>query len=300
MKDLALRCCQPQTSNVKRQLFNPSHTVECGRQTTDDKHLHRNAPDGTAHRSETGSRSRMNCTLHCTTTRNESSFCAPMFHVSVNERGGRIQNIIHSATYDLPGKKTWKNFFTAISSLHRVERTKPPCHQTNKMKGIPFPLTVRFILVASMLTGATESLKCVDKLYDVFLAESVVTNDRENRTYVLCPDSLYDISDSFSSEGEIGSAGSPLVFGRSNIHVICGNDGKSENNCTLRGGHVQAHLSDRFSTGDAINNVVLQGITFSKSVTHSVLAEHQGQMMILDCRFEVRSFLPDPRVNETL
>ena len=159
------------------------------------------------------------------------------------------------------------------------------------MKGFAISLVSRFLLVASVLAEATENRTCVDKLYDIFVAESAVTDEREPRTYVLCPDTIYKVTESFDSA--VDSAGSPLVLGRSNIHVLCGKDGKSENNCKLQGGHVQAHLFDRFSVGSAINNVVLQGITFSDSVTHSVLAEHPGQMLILDCRFEVRSLQRD-------
>lgn len=151
--------------------------------------------------------------------------------------------------------------------------------------------------MVSSLTEATEGRNCVDRLYDIFLAESVVTNDRETRTYILCPDSVYKIADSVNSGAENDKLHSPLIFARSNIHVLCGEDGKSENNCVLRGGHVQAHLSDRFLTDGGINNVLIQGVTFSQSLTHSVLAEHQGQMMILDCRFEVRNFQQDHRVD---
>ncbi len=151
---------------------------------------------------------------------------------------------------------------------------------------------LRFIFVALVSTeAAAESRNCVDRLNNIFLAESNLTNDKEIRTYILCPETVYEIGDSSDGSGEYDYGHTPLILGRSNIHVLCGDDGKSENNCVLKGGHVQAHLSDRFQTGDEIKNVLLQGITFSESSTHSVLAEYQGQMMILDCRFEVRFFV---------
>jgi hypothetical protein len=131
---------------------------------------------------------------------------------------------------------------------------------------------------------------CIDTLYDIYQTEVNVTDDSEVRTYILCPDTLFKIADSFGEARKPRNGRqSPLHLGRSNIQIICGEDGKSENNCVFEGGNFQVHLYDYFKTQSPIVNTLVKGITFTKVTTFSVLAENEGHLVIRDCVFKVCS-----------
>ena len=157
--------------------------------------------------------------------------------------------------------------------------------------------------------------ECISELYDIQQAEERLSIKdillSKPRTYILCPNTVYDIADSFDQDRRPrNDKQSPLVLGRSHIYIKCGSTGSSDNKCVFRGGHFQVHMSPLFLTkrtptneeGDElatttintpnnkdnrpIQNAVLQGITFTEADSFNILAEYPGELTILDCVFE--------------
>lgn len=141
-----------------------------------------------------------------------------------------------------------------------------------------------FLLLASIAIQAGAS--CFDSLNPIHAAEEALEDDSELRTYVLCPDTVFPIAKAFNQDGSPKNGQHPLVLGRSNIHVICGADGKSENSCVLEGGLLHVKFYDLWETGKAATNTLVQGVTFLDAKNINVLAENSGDISLLDCIFK--------------
>lgn len=130
-------------------------------------------------------------------------------------------------------------------------------------------------------------IPCVQKLDTIYEIEQDLTTSHHTRTYQLCPGLEYNIR-SLSEGGDAHSEHSlPLIIGRSNIHVLCGADGKSSNGCKLKGGPMQVGIHDEYRDAQPIANAVIQGITFSGATFVNVLANTPGHVTIRDCVFSV-------------
>lgn len=128
---------------------------------------------------------------------------------------------------------------------------------------------------------------CIDALDVIFESESNVTDDDILRTYVLCPETTYTVAAMFDNNGSAIEGGQPLAIARSNIHVLCGLNGSSSNNCILEKGKVQLRFLDLFHTGQTVTNAVVQGLTFSDAQTWNVQVQNTGNLTLLDCIFRV-------------
>ena len=146
---------------------------------------------------------------------------------------------------------------------------------------------------------------CISELYDIQQTEAALAPQLVGlvRIYTLCPFTTYQIADSFDSQRQPRQGRqSPLVLGRPNMHIRCGSDGSSANQCVLSGGHLQVHLSHEYyyttaasSTSAALHpdnkhlhpiaNTVLEGITFTAADSFNVLAEFPGDLTLRDCVF---------------
>jgi hypothetical protein len=95
--------------------------------------------------------------------------------------------------------------------------------------------------------------------------------------YILCPNTIYYI-------GGI-EAFKPIKL-RSYSVFMCGEDGKSSNNCTISGGafHVLSSL-ENFS--ENIVGVALQGLTFDDGNDAGILLAAPGDVTFIDCIFQV-------------
>lgn len=178
-------------------------------------------------------------------------------------------------------------------------------HTTLQKKGKAVPLNMknsslkRALVVAlfwslqsqTAMTAAVSSQAqdddCIDSLYSIHQAEVELSDDKNVRTYILCPNTTYQLATSFGAERKPLNGQSPLILGRSNIHIQCGNDGKSENKCILKGGHFQVHMFDEFNIDLPIDNVVVMGVTFTEVTSFGVLAETKGDLKLIDCVFTV-------------
>lgn len=147
--------------------------------------------------------------------------------------------------------------------------------------------SLAILLLASVAIQAKAS--CFESLDPIRVAEQALEDDSELRTYVLCPQTVFGIAKTFMQDGSPKNGQYPLVIGRSNIHIMCGDDGKSENNCVLQGGLFHVGFYDEWETGKAVNNAMVQGLTFHDAKNTNVLAENSGDFMLRDCIFKVRT-----------
>lgn len=148
-------------------------------------------------------------------------------------------------------------------------------------------IVLRFIALLFMLSSFDASAaSCVNSVSVISSAEYFRDED-VTATYILCPDTIFLISD-------LGSNVSPSVeetetialkVKKSNIHIKCGADGASSNNCVFTGGSYQLVI-DRPSTHGAIFNVIVQGVTFRDATLNNVLASASGTLSIKDCIFK--------------
>ena len=129
-----------------------------------------------------------------------------------------------------------------------------------------------------------ECFDSLDLLYD-YVAEKNVFNPVD---YILCPNTEFKLGVIPSAENECCIDGMAPIVLRSNSRIMCGADGKLENNCTLVSGQFQI-ISAFFTFFEVDSGVSLEGITFKSSEFASLLLENDGEIMFKDCVFKVRS-----------
>lgn len=129
--------------------------------------------------------------------------------------------------------------------------------------------------------------ECLTSLSPIFEAEQSLDDDSNLRLYVLCPETIFEVASSFRKDGTPRDGDHPLFLGRSNIHVLCGEDGRSENNCVLTDGLMQVGFFDKFDTNKTVINALVKGLTFTKARSYNVLAENYGNLTLSDCVFKV-------------
>jgi len=146
------------------------------------------------------------------------------------------------------------------------------------------------VCTASVLQEARGQVPCITDLQYIYDAEQQLESDAVTRTYRLCPDTDFDIQPISVGSGidKVTAYDSPpLIFGRSNIHVLCGADGKSSNRCVLKGGSIQVGIHDEFKTGvnEPLENVICKGLTFTDATTANVYATLSSDVLFDDCVF---------------
>jgi hypothetical protein len=148
--------------------------------------------------------------------------------------------------------------------------------------------SLAIFLLASIAIQAEAD--CFDSLDPIRVAEEALEDDSELlvRTYVLCPHTVFEVAKVFMQDGSPKNGQYPLVLGRSNIHILCGVDGKSENDCVLSGGLFHVGFYDEWETGKAVTNALVQGLTFHDAKNTNILAENAGDILLRDCIFKVR------------
>ena len=145
------------------------------------------------------------------------------------------------------------------------------------------------LLLPLGLVSAEEEKKptCLKSLNPIYEAEKRVRNDSVVRRYVLCENTEFYVALNFGEDGAPLDGQYPIPVGRPNIHVFCGEDGKSENNCQLVRGLVHVGVVDEFGTDSRADNVLLQGLTFFRASSVNVIAMIGGDITLRDCIFKV-------------
>lgn len=141
-------------------------------------------------------------------------------------------------------------------------------------------------LAQAPFVSAANDDDCIKTLDTIYESEKRVVDDSKLRRYVLCPNTEYYIALNFANDGSPLDGQYPIPVGRPNIHVLCGEDGKSQNNCQLVRGLVHVGIVDEFGTESVASNVLLQGLTFFRATSVNVIAMTGGDIVIRDCVFK--------------
>ncbi|CAB9508393.1 expressed unknown protein [Seminavis robusta] len=106
----------------------------------------------------------------------------------------------------------------------------------------------------------------------------------QQKRFVMCPDSVFDVG--FLVPGIGIDKGQAPIVPRSNTELLCGEDGKSTNNCIIRGGDFGLIVVPVFFRQDlAVNNVVIKGFTFVGQVQYAAFVASSGDIRFEDCVF---------------
>jgi hypothetical protein len=95
-------------------------------------------------------------------------------------------------------------------------------------------------------------------------------------TYIMCPNTVYEANDF------------EYLQLNGNATYLCGANGASANQCTIRGGAVQVGIF--FSTYDrsSKDNILISGFTFEQSTLTNGAIAASGRSIFRDCIFKVR------------
>jgi hypothetical protein len=111
------------------------------------------------------------------------------------------------------------------------------------------------------------------------------------KTYTLCPNTTFDMGYS-DSTGDCCFGGQIYLSARKNTRFQCGEDGKLENNCLVRGGETHVVYVDLINDEDG-DNVEFAGITFEDAKLVTLFLGNAGDITFIDCLFKVRKvFVP--------
>ncbi|CAB9520705.1 expressed unknown protein [Seminavis robusta] len=122
---------------------------------------------------------------------------------------------------------------------------------------------------------------CYSSLTAIYDASSFDSLQR----FVLCPNTTIDVG--FLVPGIGFDKGQPPLVPRSNRQYLCGEDGKAENNCVIRGGDFGLIAVPVFFRQDLyVNNVTISGFTFQGQVQYSVFGAVAGDISFHDCVFK--------------
>eukprot|EP00542_Grammatophora_oceanica_P016651 CAMPEP_0194029770 /NCGR_PEP_ID=MMETSP0009_2-20130614/3425_1 /TAXON_ID=210454 /ORGANISM="Grammatophora oceanica, Strain CCMP 410" /LENGTH=471 /DNA_ID=CAMNT_0038669543 /DNA_START=21 /DNA_END=1436 /DNA_ORIENTATION=+ len=127
----------------------------------------------------------------------------------------------------------------------------------------------------TMTNTTAPSGACIDNLTQIFDNEREnVTDLNETRTYILCTDTSF-ITGAVNPDG-FASAQFPLVP-RSNMIVLCGEDGTSDGNCTITGASGVLSAQDLQGSDayfpdddDFVTGFYVSGVTFA-NLTSSII-----------------------------
>jgi hypothetical protein len=136
----------------------------------------------------------------------------------------------------------------------------------------------------------SQTTGCTRTINDIALRESLVTNTSFTRTYVLCPNKTYTIGNLHFDNTIIG--GQKMIPLQANMKIQCGDSGSRSEKCLVTGGDLQVDGTTLYTAGKGpLDNVILQGITFSNASRYNVWITRPGSVQFDDCEFRVSRVL---------
>lgn len=149
--------------------------------------------------------------------------------------------------------------------------------------------TMKTLCFALLLCGRLTAGQCYDSLQDIEAREQLVQDDQVLRTYILCANTDFQIGSLPSYYGALSSSNPTLLHLRPNIKLQCGDNGAQSNSCRLVNGDVQLEGTNFFGIKHEkrLDNVWLEGLTFVGPRRHYVLMDQPGDIMFLNCDFQV-------------
>jgi hypothetical protein len=150
---------------------------------------------------------------------------------------------------------------------------------------------------------ATFPYECFRSTMQMLVAQ--YENPEQNR-FIMCPNTRIQLgvmNDPANGDYTIGNGDIMLVISRDNVEVVCGDDGRVENNCVMDGGFVQVLLQQGligpnkdllYETAPTVDNTTIRGMTFTGELFKdpfvggsSIVMSHKGQnIRLIDCVWE--------------
>lgn len=180
----------------------------------------------------------------------------------------------------------------SLSPASAVPSTKVPTPTTPAPSGFlynptasdaPSAFNIGVIIDGALAPTTVTPPECWGNTTDIFSHLSQQAAYSHN-TYVLCPHTVYDIG--FNNNGLCCSNGDLPLVGRANTHYMCGTDGSSSNNCTLRSGTIQVAI-DNMIFDENVTDITFEGITFEQAGSYVTLPSSSGNFTFKDCIFQV-------------
>mmetsp|Transcript_15794 Transcript_15794/g.28723 ORF Transcript_15794/g.28723 Transcript_15794/m.28723 type:complete len:474 (-) Transcript_15794:232-1653(-) len=144
------------------------------------------------------------------------------------------------------------------------------------------------ILVAATNQSGASAAECVQRLSEIIIATGkAIANDpsdvSEVMTFHLCPNTTYELN---YPEGN-----QYISLVRPNVHILCGEDGSSANNCILDAENSNVHVVSNFYDKPPedqviyiLENIVISGMTFTgNSMQASIYVSVPGEVTFYDC-----------------
>jgi hypothetical protein len=134
--------------------------------------------------------------------------------------------------------------------------------------------------------GGQEIGNCYDDLTALY--NDLQTADLfAQKTYTLCPNTVFGVGVSSLLGGCCSDGGQNPLVARPNTRFQCGEDGRSGNNCVLRGGTFQFQSTFFSSVGTSNENVQVSGITFESAAKVGIVLSQAGDVTFTDCIIRV-------------
>eukprot|EP00978_Attheya_sp_CCMP212_P018454 scaffold50490_cov52-Attheya_sp.AAC.1 len=145
------------------------------------------------------------------------------------------------------------------------------------------------ILVAATNQSGASAAECVQRLSEIIIATGkAIANDpsdvSEVMTFNLCPNTTYELN--------YPDGNQYISLVRPNVHILCGEDGSSANNCILDAENSNFHVVSNFYDKPPedqviyiLENVLISGMTFTgtNEMQASVYVSVPGEVTFYDC-----------------
>mmetsp|Transcript_1923 Transcript_1923/g.3447 ORF Transcript_1923/g.3447 Transcript_1923/m.3447 type:complete len:394 (-) Transcript_1923:196-1377(-) len=142
---------------------------------------------------------------------------------------------------------------------------------------------VRSILWAIAAFITEVAAQCDVNLNTIQLKE-VNADIAQQRTYTICPGTQLNIG-TLDPNDNNSLTGGFFFQARPNLHIQCGPDGLSANNCTVVGGTLQVDGTDWLGNTDPPFNFKLSGFTFREVERYNFWGNMPGSITFYDCIF---------------
>ena len=143
---------------------------------------------------------------------------------------------------------------------------------------------------------------CYDDL-DILL-QWVETKESPDEDFILCPNTVFTVGypytvGRFNKKKYVccQNGTNPLVV-RQGVRYMCGEDGKSSNNCTITSGEMQIISHEGMFIHEEKTNVRVEGVTFENGGVSGAVLAADGDVTFTDCVFRVSA--PRKTVNSIL
>ena len=130
---------------------------------------------------------------------------------------------------------------------------------------------------------------CINDIAVLSKQEAAVTDTSVQRTYILCPRTIYTVGTLDLNYNLVGFNVMPSIPVRPNLTVRCGDSGSIDNLCWIIDGDVHVDATNYLGvTAPSVDNVLIEGFVFIGTLKHSFWATKPGNITFRNCEWRVR------------